>query len=73
MVDCLGVLLVWDAVNFGFDVSFDNLQDCKEMREKAGGGNSAKDYKEKSIRCPVEFSTGVTKPGTVPSKAVEEN
>jgi hypothetical protein len=47
------------AVNIGLDASFDNIQDLKGIRKKAGEVNSTKAYTE-MIRFPVEASTGVT-------------
>jgi hypothetical protein len=39
--DCLCVLFMGDGVNVSIDVSFDNMQDWKLIREKAEGINSS--------------------------------
>lgn len=69
MTDCLWVLLVGDAVNFALDVSFDNVQGCKEMRDKARGCNSAKDYKTNRLDVPSSSQWVLQKTETVPSNS----
>jgi hypothetical protein len=41
-IDYFCVLFMGDGVNFGLDVSVNNMQDCKEQRENAGEVNSNK-------------------------------
>jgi hypothetical protein len=46
------------VLNVGLGVSFDNMQDCEGILEKAWDVNSAKAY-SKQMRLYTDFSKGV--------------